>query len=221
MEQIAGKAGGKTHLVAADLADVAHATDWLAPAEAALGPIDVLINNAGMQIVRPSAECDDADLAGTLQLDLWSPLALTRAVLPAMIRRGSGTVVNMASAAALTPLPGMCYYNAAKAGLGAYSESLRSELRRTGVNILVVYPGPVDTPLARAGVAGYSNDWRARILPEGTPDVLARRVRRAVEKRRGVVIYPRFYWLQRWFPNLSRFVTGHLTPPARSRLLAP
>src|SRR4051812_46636553 len=147
LDAIAASSTGKTFVIAADLGDVERACDWIAPAEAALGPIDVLVNNAGVQVVGPTDQTDIARCEDMLRLDLHTPMRLTRTLLPAMLARRSGTIVDIASLAALAPLSGMFYYNAAKAGLAYASEALRAELRGTGVHVVTVYPGPVDTEL--------------------------------------------------------------------------
>jgi short-subunit dehydrogenase len=212
MEAIASAAGGRTQIFAADLADVAHCTDWLAPAKAGFGPIDVLVNNAGMQIVDDFAATDVARAEQMLHLDLHSPLRLTRAILPEMLARKAGTIVDIASLAALAPTPGMVYYNAAKAGLAAASESLRGELRGSGVHIVTVYPGPVETPMGRAGYAALEQTSGAKNAPTGTPDVLARLVRRAVEKKKARVIYPWIYTVVRHLPALTRWSLDRFSP---------
>jgi len=212
MEEIARSAGGRTQIFAVDLGDVVHATAWLAPAQAAFGPIDILVNNAGMQIVDDFAVTDVARAEQLLLLDLHTPLRLSRALVPDMIARGSGTIVDIASVAALAPTPGMIYYNAAKAGLAAASESLRGELRGSGVHIVTVYPGPVETPMGRAGYAALEPTAGARATPKGTPEGLARRVRRAVERRRARVIYPWIYTITRHLPALTRWSLDRFSP---------
>ena len=218
MHSLAKEVGGRTHLVAADLSDAARALDWIAPAEAALGPIEVLINNAGVQYVEPTIEVDAARARMLIDLNLVVPLQLIGALLPGMLARKSGTIINVSSTAAYASVPGMTHYNASKAGLAAASESLRGELRKSGVHVMTVYPGPVDTPMGRAGYAAVPASLQVRLLPEGTPDVLARRVRVAAERRRNRVIYPRFYHLARWFPTLNRVLLDLFTPPPYSRL---
>ena len=213
LEKLAGELPGPKNVFAHDLADPARATEWLAPAEAALGPIDVLVNNAGVQVVEATSllDADKADLQ--LRVNLLSPLRLLRAVLPAMLARGAGTIVNVASVAALAPTPGMTWYSASKGGLAAASEGLRGELRGSGVNVVTVYPGPVESDMGRSGLAAYKTGIALSLSPWGTPDVLARRVRAAVEKRRARVIYPRVYSLTRWFPGTTRFILDRFTPP--------
>ncbi|MGZ6143653.1 MAG: SDR family NAD(P)-dependent oxidoreductase [Myxococcales bacterium] len=219
LEEVAGplrEKGARCRLVQHDLSRPAQAAGWIAGAEQELGPIDVLINNAGALLVAPTAEIDVERAEATLLLDLLTPLRLIRAVLPAMVARRSGCIVNIASMAALAPTPGMTWYNAAKGGLAAASESLGGELRKTGVHVVTVYPGVVDTALARAGVGAYEGRLTA-LIPKGDAATLARLVRRAVEKRQERVIYPLLpYALARWFPGSTRFLLDHFTPAARS-----
>jgi short-subunit dehydrogenase len=211
MEKIAIDVGGKTHIAAADLSDPARSTEWIADAEKEFGPIDVLVNNAGMQIVEAAAVTDQEQADMLLRLDLLVPMRLTRAVLPQMLARKHGTIVDVASLAGLAPTPFMYWYNAAKGGLGVASEGLRGELRKSGVHVVTVYPGPVDTPMARTAYATFEPSLGIKLLPAGTTDVLARRVRRAVERRRARVIYPWFYTVARHFPALTRFLIDRST----------
>jgi short-subunit dehydrogenase len=206
----------RVHVVAHDLADPTHATDWLAGAEAALGPVDVLINNAGVQIVG-ATESGDVDAGDKLlAIDLLSPLRLTRAVLPGMLERGRGTIVDVASMASLAPTAGMTYYNAAKAGLAAASEALRGELRGTGVHVVTVYPGIIDTTdMAKAALDKYEPSFLLSRAPRGNDRELARRVRHAIEKKRARVIYPTSGVWARWFPAITRWVMDSFTPRLR------
>ncbi len=205
------------HVVEHDLADVARATDWISGAEKQLGPIDVLVNNAGVQIVGPTASFEPERGENLLAIDLLAPLRLTRAVLPAMLARKSGTVVDVASMAALAPTPGMFHYNAAKAGLAAASESLRGELRGTGVHVVTVYPGIIaSTEMARAALDKFETSKLLAMAPRGTEEELARLVRLAIEKKRDRVIYPRSGVFSRWFPGTTRFLLDRYTPRFKS-----
>ncbi|GMU58315.1 MAG: short-chain type dehydrogenase/reductase [Myxococcaceae bacterium] len=219
LEQLARGHEQDTHVVEADLSDVARATDWLGGAEAALGPVDVLINNAGVQIVgsTPTTRWEDGERL--LRVDLHAPLKLTLTVLPGMLARRSGTIVDIASMAGLAPTPFMYFYNAAKAGLGAASESLRGELKGTGVHVLTVYPGPVRTAMESAARDALELTAAARYTPTGTTAGLARRIADGIERRRARIIYPRVYALSRHFPNLTRWLMDALTP--RPRALTP
>jgi short-subunit dehydrogenase len=220
MEALAARVGGKTQIFAMDLSDIPRCCDWLAPAAARFGPIDVLINNAGVQPVELTLEAEPAIVEATIAINLVAPMRLTLAVLPDMISRGGGTIVDVSSLAALAPLPGMWTYNATKAGLASASESLRCELAKTGVHVITVYPGPVDTPMARSAYAEYPK-WARYALPEGDADELARRIRSAVELKSDRVIYPLVFHVPRWFPTITRWVIDRVAPNPRSKHAPP
>lgn len=201
----------------ADLSELGSVEPLVAEAERELGPIDVLVNNAGMQIVASTAEVDPREGERLLTLNVMAPFRLTHAALRRMIPRGAGTIVDIASLAALAPTPGMFHYSASKAALAAASESLRAEVARHGVHVVTVYPGPIHTPMAQAAVDRYAGD-PTRGLPIGDTDTLARLVLRAVRKRRARVIYPRAYALARSFPALTRSVVDRFSPLPTPRL---
>lgn len=213
LQALASELGTKTHVVVKDLGDLPACADFLEGAEQALGPVDVLVNNAGVQIVAPADRVDVAQGENLLDVDLKAPLRLTRAVLPGMIARKSGTIVDVASMAALAPTPGMLYYNAAKAGLAAASEALRGELRGTGVHVVTVYPGIIaSTAMAKSALETYgASKWTGR-MPTGTEEELARLTLFAIEKRAARVIYPSSGKLARWFPGTTRWFMDRMTP---------
>lgn len=218
LEQIAKEIGGKTFVHAADLGDPDQATSWIAAAEAALGPIDVLVNNAGVQFIEQTELASPERGEGLLRLNVFTPMRLTLAVLPGMLARGSGTIVDISSMAALSPMPGMFYYNAAKGALANASEGLRGEVRGRGVHVLTVYPGPVDTDMGRKGYARYEQTWSSKLSPVGNSDDLAALVLRGVARKQARIIYPRAYAVALSFPRLSRWFTGRFSPPIRPEL---
>jgi short-subunit dehydrogenase len=216
LEAIAREASGsKTHVVKADLADPDTVCAWVDEAEHALGPIDVLVNNAGLQIVKHAHETTWEEGERLLRVDLHAPLRLTAFVLGRMIPRRTGCIVDIASMAAIAPTPGMFFYNAAKAGLAAASEGLRAEVKKHGIHVVTVYPGPVESAMETAGRAAYEEHASTKIAHAGTPDVLARLIADAVAKRRPRVIYPATYALARHFPNVTRWALDTLTPPLK------
>lgn len=217
LEKIASEhAKERVHVVDRDLSDPEAACAAIDDAVAALGPVDVLVNNAGIQIVKGFVDTPWEELERMLRLDLHTPLRLAHRVLPSMIARKTGTIVDIASMAAIAPTPGMCTYNAAKAGLAAASESLRSEARKHGVHVVTVYPGPVTSALEAAGRAAYEDGAATRYVPTGSPDVLARLVVDAVAKRKPRVIYPAVYRVARHFPNTTRWALDTMTPPLKT-----
>ena len=132
--------------LAGDLADPAVA-DALVDRALAGGPVDVLINNAGIEIVGHVAEQDPEDLRRVFDVNLSVPATLSRHVLPHMLERGGGRIVNISSMASVVNTPGWASYSASKAGLSSFSRSLRSELQGTGVGVTVVEVGFVQTDM--------------------------------------------------------------------------
>ena len=130
-----------------DLA-VPSAVDALATAALSeFGFVDVLVNNAGIPKRRHVTRLDPATVEGVMNVNFLSPVRLTLALLPAMISRGEGQIVNVSSIAATLSSPGESAYDASKAALTAFSEAMAVDLWDTGVKVLVVYPGLVDTEL--------------------------------------------------------------------------
>ncbi len=111
------------------------------------GAPDLLINNAGLFQLAPVDVMSAADFNAVVQTNLIAPFLLTRALLPAMRARGSGTIVTLGSIADRAVFPENGAYAASKYGLRALHEAMRLELRGSGVRATLVSPGPVDTPL--------------------------------------------------------------------------
>src|SRR5207244_4240475 len=115
-------------------------------AEETLGGIDILVNNAGGGVGgRIAAVADRDEAREAFETNYWSPLALINALLPAMAERGWGAVVNVTSMAQVSTWPGFGGYAATKAALGVATETLAMELTDSGVHVIEVIPGPVDT----------------------------------------------------------------------------
>lgn len=195
----------------ADLSELDGLATLVGRAEERLGPVDLLVNNAGVQIVALTHEVSPEDGERLLTVNVLAPLRLTHAVLPGMLARGRGTIVDIASLAALAPTLGMDHYSASKAALAAASEALRAEVAPQGIHVVTVYPGPVHTNMARAAVSRYAKDPTG-ILPVGNPATLATRIVRAIERRKARVIYPRAYVLARRLPGLTRWVMDRMSP---------
>lgn len=176
------------------------------------GPIDMLINCAGVMEVRSLARTDWAVGDRLLAIDLTSPLRLMSLVSPAMIAARHGAIVNVSSMAGLTPIRGCAYYGAAKAGLAAASEIARLEMRSQGVRVVTVYPGPVRSELERRARAQVPSTGIARWLPTGDPVTLASRVMDAIAHDRARVVYPGAYALASRFPTVVAAITSALSP---------
>jgi short-subunit dehydrogenase len=112
-----------------------------------LGGIDILVNNAGIPKRRHVTKLDPATVEAVMNVNYFSPVRLTLALLPHMVERGNGRIVNVSSVAATLSSPGEAAYDASKAAVTAFSEAMAVDLWGTGVKVLVVYPGLVDTEL--------------------------------------------------------------------------
>jgi len=165
-----------------DVADRAALTAFLDAAESRLGPLDVLVNNAGIMPLSRIEDESDATTARILAVNLHAVIHGSREAVARMRPRGGGHIVNMASVAAKAPGPGAATYAASKSGVVAFSAALRAELRGSGVQVSCVLPGLVATELS-AGVAvpGY------RPVP---PATVAEAVVRVVRRPRFEVYVP-------------------------------
>ncbi len=131
----------------ADLADPA-AVDALAVAVMSeLGGVDMLVNNAGIPKRRHVTALDAATVDAVMNINYSSPVRLTLALLPQMLERGEGRIVNVSSVAATLSPPGEAAYAATKAAITVFSECMAVDLWDTGVKVTVIYPGVVDTEL--------------------------------------------------------------------------
>ena len=216
LDDLAGRIEAPCLVRPADLSNPATSAAVVEDARARFGHIDVLINNAGIQYVEPAHAIEPERIDRLMAVNLLTPLHFIHHLAPAMIARGEGTVVNICSMAGITPTPGMSHYSAAKAGLSAASETLRAELRHSGVHVLSVYPGPVASPMEAASRSNLDDTFMARHAPLGTATELARRIAKAIERRQARLFYPRVYGLSRHFRVTSQWLAESLTPKLRA-----
>jgi len=215
LEAISRTMSNAVHVVAADLSKPERCCDWIEEAERLQGPVDVLVNNAGVQNIEPTVAMDVEAGEWLLRLNVFTPLRLTRALLPGMVARRGGTIVNIASMAALAPTAGMTYYNVSKGGLAGASEALRGELRGSGVNVLTVYPGIIMTEMGTEGLKKYEASAVLKLQPKGDAATLAAHILRAVERGGARVIYPRVNAGARYFPGVTRWLMDRMTPAVK------
>ena len=143
--------GGRAEAFRCDITDRASVDAAVAATEARLGPIDVLVNNAGWDVFIPFTKTEPAQWDKLIAINLVGALHMHHAVLSGMVARRKGRIVNIASDAARVGSSGEAVYAACKGGLVAFSKTIAREHARHGITVNVVCPGPTDTALL-AGV---------------------------------------------------------------------
>jgi 2-hydroxycyclohexanecarboxyl-CoA dehydrogenase len=154
--------GGRAVAIESDITDRDSVEAAVERVVDELGPIDVLVNNAGWDLFVPFLQTDSGDWARLIDINLVGALHMHHAVLPGMVERGYGRVVNVASDAARVGSSGESVYAACKAGLVAFSKTLAREHSRHGITFNVVCPGPTDTALLRTVTDSAANPEKLR-----------------------------------------------------------
>ena len=172
--------GGRIALAPGDITDPATVTLMVDRAESEFGRVDILFNYAGgdpdLAPQRPFVEQDEAFWARMIAMNLTSTLRACRAVLPGMMARGSGRIVNTGAVAGRIGGPNMALYSAVKGGVIAFTKALALEAAPAGVTVNCVCPGPVATPGLTRVFADQVPDEIVSIVPlhrVGTPDEVA------------------------------------------------
>lgn len=145
LDEVAAEVGGRA--LAADLTDPDQVDRLVDRCREVLGEIDVFVNNAGVETTDAFGHLAVDELRTVARLNFEAPLLLTRAVLPSMLERGDGHIVNVSSLAGAIAWPGLAAYCGTKAGVTNFTETLRMELARSGIGLTVVAPGPVATEM--------------------------------------------------------------------------
>jgi short-subunit dehydrogenase len=202
------EAGGSTRPVVleTDLVRRGAAAELADRALSELGAVDVLVNNAGGGVGGAQWVVGDGDAAReAFEVNLWSPLALVQALVPAMRERGNGVVVNVTSTGQAAPLWGMGHYLATKAALATATEVLRLELHGSGVHVLEAIPGPVDTPVQGETrlIPGIESALKGSRI--ASPEEIARAIAVAIERGRTRLVRPRRLRIPYVLPGLGRW----------------
>ncbi|MEX0620127.1 MAG: SDR family NAD(P)-dependent oxidoreductase [Solirubrobacterales bacterium] len=188
-----------------DVTDISVFESFVDQVEAELGPVDALVNNAGVMILGGLDDESEEATERSIQVNLYGVINGTKIAMRRMKRRGSGQIVNIASQAGKTGFPGGSTYCATKFAVVGLCESVRNELTGTGVGVTCVMPGPVKTELA----TGIGNARGVRwLLPSEVGDGITR----AIVTGQAEV----------WLPRSTRFLqppTSLLSATARDRLM--
>jgi short-subunit dehydrogenase len=194
--EVAARTGGAA--VPADLTDPDVVAGLVARIEADHGPIDVVVNNAGIGEPACFLDGSDAEDRRTFQLNVLTPMSLCRQAAPGMVARGRGHLVNVSSLAGFVPFPGLATYAATKAALSQYTAALRADLRGLPVGTTLVELGPVPTELldevqgyrptadafGRAAALRLSVDVDRRVVADAVVDAVRHRRRHVRLPRR-------------------------------------
>ena len=172
---------GTVACLAADLRDLDAAEGLIARSEEAAGPLDVLVNCAGLEYTGSYAEQTRDELDDIVRVNLLAPMALIRAVLPGMLARESGHIVNIASIAGHGPAPYLATYGTTKAGVLELTRSLRLEHAGTGVGFSAVTPGFVEREGMYARMADGDGLRAPRSLGTSPPEQVAQAVLKVLQ----------------------------------------
>jgi short-subunit dehydrogenase len=216
--------GRTVRVFPADLTRLDASARLVEAATETAGPIDILVNCAGVETASSYTRYSEAELDGIITLDLLAPLRLIRALLPGMLARGTGHVVNICSLASKGPLPYGVPYAAAKSGLAGATQSLRIEYQATGVGFSAVIPGFVSGAgiFARHQARGVA---APAVFGTTTPERVGRAVVRAIQRNAPeIIVSPRpvrpLLALAVLAPRLGNTATGWIGVIAAARQVA-
>lgn len=195
-----------THIIAADLTDEDQCQQVVAEALAHFGQVDVLVNNAGRSEGGLFQDSSVERINTIVDLNLRAPILLTRAILPHLIARGGGAIVNVASSAGRASAPTFVTYSASKHGLAAFSDALRREIQGKGVQILLALPGWTRTEMVPPQLV-EKIDQRGFSIQE--PEAVAEAIVEALVQGREEIVMGGFLikaglLAERYFPILHR-----------------
>jgi uncharacterized protein len=194
--KLAAELGGTAH--PADLGDPAQVATLINRVEDEAGPVDVLVNNAG--IAPMSGAVQDwtrEEIEQIYRVNLISPVELCRQVLPGMLHRGRGHIVNVSSLAGVSVFPGLAAYASTKAALAQFTAGLRADLKKLPIGTTIVELGPIPTEMLDSSdeykpvADSFKRFYRLQLLVDVSQDTVAGDVVNAVEQGRRHVRHPK------------------------------
>lgn len=159
LERMAQELRARTRVetVSMDVSDTDACMNLFKKAEFAFGSVHVLVNNAGYHERGPAENITTVDLGTMIDVNLKAPIILSRLALPYLRQAGGGAIINVASLAGRTAVPGAATYSATKFGLRAFTMALAEELRDSNIKVAVVSPGPIDTGFIMSNIDNVSD----------------------------------------------------------------
>lgn len=170
-----GAAGGKAHAVAMDVTDPASVAAAIEDAEAALGPLDVLVNNAGIAVQKPFLEMSPEDYDQVLDTNLKGCFLVAQAAARQMKESGGGSIINISSVLGTEVIGALSTYCASKGGLLQLNRAMALELSRYGIRVNAIAPGYIETPINSGFFKTEPGQKMIRTIPQrrlGQPDDL-------------------------------------------------
>jgi len=210
LERRAQDIGG--HAFVCDLLDPGQVDELIDRVTSDVGPVDVLVNNAGLETIQTFHASEPSGVRDVVRLNLEVPIVLTRLVLPSMLERRRGHLVYLSSLASTGGFPGLTVYSGTKAGVNNFVAALRMELKDTPISTTIVAPGPVDTEMwdrieeSQEYAALVARLRLLRLIPKASPESVARRTVAATVSERRHVRMP------------TRLLANHLLREAPTRL---
>jgi 3-oxoacyl-[acyl-carrier protein] reductase len=168
------QAGGRAMEIGADVSRATDVADMMSAVEGELGPVDVLVNNAGIALMRGVDDLTEEDFDRTIAVNLKSVFLCTQAVVPGMRARKWGRIVNISSGAARGAGGVGPHYNASKAGMEGMTRGYAARLVKDGITVNAVAPSLIETDMVRSGLA--SSAARIPLGRFGTPEECAQAV---------------------------------------------
>lgn len=206
LEEIGASLNGRHELLTLDVTNDEQVQAAISNILEKYGRIDILLNNSGYGKFAAMTDMTVQEFDEMMDVNYMGIVRCTKAVLPHMLKRGTGQIVNVASMAGKIGTAKSASYTATKHAVLGFSNALRQELRKTGVTVTTINPGPIDTPFFhRADPSGhYVNNVRWMMLK---PEDVARHMVQAMKKRKEEVNLPRMasagIWLYQLFPRLA------------------
>src|SRR4051794_14167318 len=204
IEKLAADLGGTAH--PADLADPVLVATLINHVEDEAGPVDVLVNNAGIDLTNGFTEHTAEELTRIVQVNLLTPMELCRQVVPRMVRRDRGHIVNISSLAACGVYPGLAAYSATKSGLSHFTAGLRADLKKLPIGTTLVEMAGVPTDMLgnvetyKPTSDSFKRGYRLHVVTDTPLQTIVDDTVEAVQKNRRHVRHPKRAML---FPLLS------------------
>lgn len=209
--------GAENVSYAVDISDREQVAAMAETVREEFGGLDVLVNNAGVFVWADFADTTLEDWKWLMGVNLWGPILAIKAFLPGMIERKRGQIVNIASSGGLVTMPTLSGYSTTKFGLVGLTETLQHELQPYGIEVTLVCPGNIRTPIVdNMQVRGYDRDKLTKmsygLMPRMAPEKAAAIILRGLKKGRAMIILTPLarlmYLIKRLSPNLYRVILG-------------